>query len=241
MDGDPRLRRWKNNPQAYVPPIVRVDSKDSNTESVTTIERKNGVPEWGEVLNSVLSHPQDGRVWIVVGESGLGKTALLENWAVASIEGGLTAFLVTLQGRISPSAELTSLMHRHGDIPWWPSRKRDLRKVEDLISRGRFLLLLDGLSEDPTQEQTLQFVRMMAQHNIVVMSSQFEPNLTDIDMRSISLGLFGTQQLHRILPSELVEPALHMTHLKKIISLPESALLLKRYVMKQKTLHGIAK
>ena len=219
------------NPRAdYIPPKVEIAGLHTDAKVSEADDNAVQPPHlWSQVLDNVLTVRGEG-IWLVKGPSGLGKTALLKNWVNASVERDWTPFLISLGSSPTLAEEATSLINQHGDFPWSSERKSEVERADDLLSRGRFLFLLDGYNEDRTRDKTKEFVRRMMRRNIIVLTSQFQPEWDDINMRPIALHPFGPQQLSKILPETWVDRALKMKNLESIIALPQSAQLLAKYI-----------
>ncbi|MDJ0764441.1 MAG: hypothetical protein QNJ97_15805 [Myxococcota bacterium] len=222
----PGLRKWRAS--AYVPPTIRIiDSEKDRIE----FESGSDIGEllWVRTLDTVLSH-RNGGVWLVQGPSGLGKTALVENWARVALEKGWSPFLIRLGSELSPASEATSMLNQYGDVPLSSDKSSDMERAGDLLSRGRFLILLDAVNEDSTPNVTREFVRKMARRNVIVVTSQFKPNWDNIDLMPITLEPFGRDQLKKILPENWLEVVLKAEHLTDLSQLPQSSKLLAKYI-----------
>lgn len=223
----PELTGWTSR-ASYVSPKVTL-GKQSDVE--TGKGESDTYPMWLQALDAIVSMER-GIVWFVEGPSGLGKTALLENWLIAALEkeGGLIPFLVRLGEGLTPTAEVTLLLSQYGDIPWSPERPEEVERVDDLLNRGGCLLLLDGLNEDPEPERTLMFIRRMVARNVIVVTSQYAPRWGNVHLKRVDLLPFEREQLEKVIPKEWQQEVLRASHLKSIASLPQSSLLLARYI-----------
>lgn len=218
----------------YISPDVSIDEVGLTTRISGGSEDKGvdgeaTIPAWRQAITDVMGTEQNG-VWFIVGRSGLGKTALLENCLSVVTEAGMTGFLVRLGTGQSPASQITSLLNQFGHIPWSSTRRQEVEKVEDLLGRGRFVILLDGLNEDPHVDQTQTFIRRMINNNVVIVSSQYRPDWKDLAMRNIRLHAFAERQLKELLPAKWLQSALKEEHLQPVVALPQSAKLLAAYV-----------
>ena len=220
---------WES--RRYITPLVEVYSSDVVDDTLVTEDGGNGESRWEQVLDTILASGPN-RIWTIIGSSGLGKTALLENWVPKASERGYIPFLIRLGENHSIPAEITLLLTQHGDIPWSSESKVDVQRTKILIDRGRFLLLIDGLNEDLSPEKTQAFIREVQRRNIVVVTSQFAPNWRNVSVTPIKLHRFGRQQLESIIPAGMVKSILDTQHLKAIVDLPQSAQLLANYIGK---------
>ncbi|WP_262692462.1 hypothetical protein [Kordiimonas aestuarii] len=175
-------------------------------------------------------------IWCVQGVSGLGKTALLENLTLASLEAGYTPFLISLGNSLPPDREICALMNHIGHLPLIITRTEDLEQANDILAQGRFLLLMDGLNEDPTPENTKEFIRRMSSKNKIILTSQTKPKWDDLDIASITLKPFGKEQISQILPTEFIEAVERAKYLADITALPETVQLLARYIKEHQQL-----
>ena len=126
----------------YIPPDIEIEGIEEVRceDSDSSTEKPNGscnATKWRNVLRKIVA-TNESTVWFVSGRSGLGKTALLENWLSAAAESDLTPFLVRLGTGQSANRQITSLLNQFGHVPWSSTRSRDVEKVSDLISQGRF-------------------------------------------------------------------------------------------------------
>jgi hypothetical protein len=166
----------------------------------------------------------------VIGPSGLGKTALLENWTRLALDLGLTPFLIRLRN-MAPREEAGALMGQFGDVNVTPD------VAQDLLTGGGFILLLDGYNEDRTPEITREFVRQAAKRNLVIVTSQFEPDWRKtLDVQRIHLEPFGRDQLRQILDEQWVDRVLASPYLAEISRLPFTAQLLARFISRNQQL-----
>lgn len=211
------LAEWKG--RTYVPPQVSLTK--GATERTRLPDEEDA---WKAVFRELLRQPK-GRLWLVVGPSGLGKTALLEQWTRMALDLGKTPFLIRLRNLPSPESEAAALMAQYGDVQVTPEVARDL------MTSGGFILFLDGYNEDRSPEVTREFVRQAAQRNLVVMTSQFEPDWNQmLEIRKVYLEPFGRPQLCQILKEEWVDKVLASPYLADIARLPFTARLLAEFI-----------
>jgi hypothetical protein len=91
--------------------------------------------------------------------------------------------------------------------------------------------LLDGLNEDRTPETTKEFVRRVVKRNLVVVSSQFDPNWDrSLEVSRIDLKPFGPEQLLKLIPEIWVNRILSAEYLADLAKLPHTAQLLANYI-----------
>ena len=213
------LQKWTK--ESYVPPEISVAGTD--------MDLPNETEAWRAVLQHVLASPCRG-AWLVQGVSGLGKTALLENMALAALKLGETPFLIRLGSSLSADKKVCALMSQFGHLPFTTARASDVEMADHLLSRGRFLILLDALNEDGTPDHTREFIRRMAARNVVIITSQTKPKWKDIDLVPIELKPFGPKQLEKILPNGWLDRVLEAKYLVDSIQLAEPAKQLARYL-----------
>ena len=228
---------WES--RRYITPLVELSGSDVIDDTSTAEDGGEGQTSSEQVLDTIISSGPN-KIWTIIGSSGLGKTALLENWVPKAAERGYIPFLIRLGESHSIPVEITLLLTQHGDIPWSADSRVDVRRTKSLIDRGRFILLIDGLNEDLSPEKTQAFIRGVQRRNIVVVTSQFAPNWKNVSLAPIRLHRFGRQQLESIIPAKMVESILKEEHLKSIIDLPQSAQLLADYIAKWQKLPGSA-
>jgi hypothetical protein len=185
-------------------------------------------PAWRQVFRVILGQPRR-RLWLVEGPSGLGKTALLEQWLAMALEIGATPLLISLRGSSPAIHEAAVLLSQHGDV-----------KISDelalsLVESGGFVLLLDGLNEDGSPEATRDFVRIVSRNNLVVLTSQFDPRWeASITTCRISLKPFGREQLVQLLDPSWADRILASATLSsEVARLPVTAKLLAQCIRKQ--------
>lgn len=210
----PAVERWTE--REYIPPGVAVAEDAPGTA-------QEGEP-WAAVFERICTAPR-GRVWLVEGPSGLGKTALLERWTALALERGRTPLLLRLASRRPAPGEAATVLAQHGG----------LRLGEDavlaLLEAGGFVLLLDGLNEDRDPEATRDFVRRTSGRNTVVVSSQSDPGWGgDLHVERVRLSRFGRAQLLRLLSPEWVDRLLGAAHLREAAGLPQTAQLAAAFI-----------
>ncbi len=217
----PIVKLWRN--RQYIPPQITIK------ESIQEFTSENG-EWWKKVLEKILGE-STGQLWLLVGKSGLGKTALLEKWTEHALSLNKTPFFIPLGSTRSPQIEATALMAQYGDI----DVKEDV--TVDLLTFGGFLVLLDGFNEDRHKEATQEFVRRVILQNHVVLTSQFDPQWENIiNVQHINLHPFGKEQLEQIIEEKFVESLLNSPYLSDLAELPHTAQLLAQYIHQNKKL-----
>ena len=215
------------SPSTYVPPVLTLHRPEVPSSEPRDMEADDG-DQSERVLRSILAD-RNG-VWFVRGPSGIGKTTLLEHWALRAAALGRIPFLLKLGGNRTALQELTVLIGEHGDIAWSSDRIQDLDMVREPVRGGEFVILIDGLNEDIKRSDTEEFVRTVRGNNIVVMSSQFDHGLTNVTVDAeLSLGLFGKAQIEQLFGDRASE-VLEADHLRAITELPHSATLLLNFL-----------
>gem|GEM_PF-7050493 len=182
--------------------------------------------QWKTVYRTMRESGAQG-VFVVQGRSGLGKTALLENWAAFALELGDTPFLIRLGDR-SAADEARTLMEQWGAFP---------SDAPPLFQGGGFVFLLDGLNEDLHRGETGDFVRRLVGRNLVIVASQVSPGWEgNVPVFDVNLQPFGRPQLESLLPREAVDQILANERLLEWARLPQAAILLREYWQAKKTL-----
>jgi hypothetical protein len=169
-------------------------------------------------------------VWLVQGQSGLGKSALLQQLTLAALESGNTPLYVSLGEDRSAGQEVADLMSE------WGGLNLSARAALDMVNGGGFFVLLDAFNEDHDPQSTLEFVRKARKRNTVLVSSQSRPAWPGVPIESIILKPFGREQLVKILPEAWVDKVLQLPHLAEVASLPITAVLLRDYIDRCKAL-----
>lgn len=207
----PASQHWET--AKYVPPSLQIER--------TPLTGDEAIPEWERAYRAIRATRSPG-VWLVIGRSGLGKTALLENWFRLSLDLGDTPFLVRLGRAGSIADELRTSMVQYGGFP---------REAPPLFERSGFVYMLDGLNEDINKDATLQFVREMSARNVVIVSSQFDPEWGDVQVRRVQLAEYDRNQLSQVIDdAEIVDQVFADDRLRQWATLPHSARLLADYV-----------
>ena len=216
--------RWQD--RLYVAPQVEV----AGSVQAGAV-RWAAEPAWRQLFRVILFQPRR-RLWLVEGPSGLGKTALLEQWLAMALEIGETPLLISLRGSSPAIHEAAVLLSQHGDV-----------KISDelalsLVESGGFVLLLDGLNEDGSPEATRDFVRIVSRNNLVVLTSQFDPRWeASITTRRIGLKPFGREQLVQLLDPSWADRILASPTLSsEVARLPVTAKLLAQCIRSEGTL-----
>jgi hypothetical protein len=216
------IQKWYQT--AYIAPRVQVPDGTRDSNGV--------VDTWQDILKRVLTGPKR-RLWLIKGKSGLGKTALLENWAKLALELGETPIYIPLGSDLEPKKEVKALIEQYGDIDIKPD------VVLDLLKRGGFLILMDGLNEDRTPDATREFVRQVYKRNHVIMSSQFDPGWEkSLRIEGIDLKPFGKEQLEAIMATEWVDKLLE-SDFKELAKLPHTAQLIGEYINERQILPAL--
>lgn len=218
------IRSWEQ--RLYVPPDVSLE------EDAVAVETPNAEDQWRALFRHLLAAPRR-RLWLVLGESGLGKTTLLEQWTGLALSQGKTPFLIRLGSDLRPEEEAASLMAQYGDV------NVNAKTAMDLLTGGGFLVFLDGFNEDRTPDATREFVRQVSKRNLVVMTSQLDPRWDRmVDVHRIRLEAFGTDQLSELLGAEWTKKVLESPHLAGEARLPMTAKLLAAFVESKGKLPG---
>jgi len=211
----PLLKWWETHlyiPQHLELPGFKLESNEEEKE------------EWKTVFDALLSQPT-GRLWLLLGKSGLGKTALLEKWVYQSLKQRETPIFIPLGGDLSPSDEARAVMEQYGDI----NVKADT--ALDFLKAGRFIILLDGFNEDRKPAVTREFARQLVKRNHVIMSSQIDPKWEKfLETSNIVLKPFGREQLLKLMERHWVDELLAADYLSDLTELPHTAQLLANYI-----------
>ena len=213
---------WRTE-RRYIPPQI---SLDGAALPVTTASSEQLLPDvsWRQIFSQLLTEPQR-RLWLIAGPSGLGKTALLENWTSLALELKRTPILIRLRVKGSPQEEVAALLAQYGDIDVKPE------VAIDLIKGGGFVILLDAFNEDRNPEATHGFVRQAVQRNLVVMTSQYDPPWKDeVDSERILLEPFGKPQLTELFGEDRVHEILDHPMLSGMVQLPYTAQLVAGFL-----------
>ncbi|MFC1574155.1 hypothetical protein ACFL30_03135, partial [Candidatus Latescibacterota bacterium] len=192
----------------------------------TSTESNSNRTTWQSSLETIMKSQTRG-LWLIQGESGLGKTALLEQWSMFALRAGQTPILLRLGGGLRVEEELSSILLQYGDL----TMKTDVAR--NLINAGGFLVLLDAFNEDLHPTATREFVRHAMKNNHVVITSQIRPDWDRLfTVREIYLRPFGREQLADILPANWVDQILAQNYLSQIVALPYTAQLLAQFIKK---------
>jgi len=214
--------RWEN--REYIYPEIDLESEYFKRG------KRDEKDCWSSAIDVVQRSPKN-KLWLVQGESGLGKTALFEQWAMEALNQSLTPILLRLGSGLRVDEELTSNLFQYGEF----TIKEDAAR--NLINAGGFLILIDGFNEDLYPGVTQQFVRRAIRNNCVVMSSQFRPDWDRLlDIVNIDLRPFGRDQLLQIISEKYVNNILDESYLRQVASLPYTAQLLANFIEKNKKL-----
>ena len=211
----------------YIAPLIGISEQPR--DSVAEDE-----PAWKTVLKTLLQKPKR-TLWLIEGQSGLGKTALLEQWTVLALKLSQTPLLIRLGSDLKATKEAAALMGL-GDI------NVNQEVAMDLLTGGGFLIFLDAFNEDTTPDATREFVRRVIKRNLVVMTSQVDPRWDQwMNVQRIRLEPFGREQLAELMNAERldlnwIDAILESAHLKEVVRLPETAKLLTRFIVQNKRL-----
>jgi hypothetical protein len=178
------------------------------------------------LLQSLIANTDSKKqIWLIVGQSGLGKSAFLQQIARAALDRGLTPLLLPLGSGQPPEEEVATLISDYGDL------KVATTTAADIVEGGGFILLVDALNEDRHPEATLNFLRKARRRNIILVSSQFSPSWpTTIPVTLIELAPFGREQLGKVLPEGWVDRVLDAPYLSGVAGLPITSFLLGAYI-----------
>lgn len=216
----PFIKSWKAE-KTYIPPSININGllvSSSNND------------EWIHAIEYILSYNQN-TVWMLIGRSGLGKTALLEKWVEIILRKGNTPIFIRLGTEDSAITNcLTSVQH-YGDVIL---NENDLL---DIIKWGGFVVLLDGINEDNHSDQTIKFIKLIAKRNVIIVTGQDKPlGFREMNTKDVSLSPFGLQQMTSLMGKEWAEASLNTPYLSEIIKLPQTAHLLALYIKKNNIL-----
>jgi len=215
------IETWES--KIYIPPSIKLPGKPPAASTRDEVQYK-------KTLKQILQTHKK-QLWLIVGQSGLGKTALLENWARYALELKKIPILIPLGSNLLPAEEAAAAMSQYGDI----DVKADV--AFDLLKAGDFLIMLDGFNEDMTPDITREFVRQVSKRNHVIMTSQYTPNwISIVKISSVTLEPFGAEQLTKLMPEEFSQKLLESDYLKDLAGLPQTAELLASYVKRHNTI-----
>jgi photosystem II stability/assembly factor-like uncharacterized protein len=208
----PALNAWSE--RLYISPQISLPSYPSQKNQVT----------WESVFRFLSDH-QSRRLWLLIGQSGLGKTAILEKWTRLAIELKMTPILIRLRDSLSPKVEAAALMGQFGEVNVTPD------VAQDLLVGGGFVILIDGLNEARDPDLVREFVRSVIKRNLVVLTSQFNPGWDRVmNIELINLEPFGRDQLLEILSEDWVARILDSPGIREIARLPYTAQLLAGFI-----------
>jgi HEAT repeat protein len=211
----PVMQTWENG--LYISQSIQICE-------LTPGQSHDDSEDWKTVLQNLLKRPT-GRLWLLAGKSGLGKTALLERWLYQSLQLDQTPLFIPLGSDLSPGQEAAAAMAQYGDIDVTPDA------ALHFLKEGRFVILLDGFNEDRQPGATREFVRQVVKRNHVIMSTQFDPQWQKVvDISHITLKPFGRRQLLEMLEKHWVDELLPAGHLTDLAELPHTAQLLATYI-----------
>jgi len=217
----PALKEWGN--RLYIPPHIEIPEEVTSTN-------EQAEDEWKKVFGTILTKPKK-RLWLVLGKSGLGKTALMEKWTDYALTLKKTPVLVPLGSDLSTQEEVAASMAQYGDIDVKPE------VAFDLLKGGGFVILLDGFNEDHNPGKTREFVRQVSKRNHVVMTSQVDPKWGKFfEIHNIKLEPFGREQLKQLMDETWIDKLLNTEYLADMAQLPHTAQLLADYIKENEKL-----
>ena len=235
----PQLARWTTS--EYIRP--RISSSSLCFDSFATVPQQAGANDHTsteareplpiEAVLQTLSAKSNSRrqLWLIEGQSGLGKSAFLQQIARAALNRGMTPLLLPLGSEQAPEQEVATLMSEYGDMNVSPTT------AMDMVDGGGFVILMDALNEDRQSQATLSFVRRARKRNLLLLSSQFSPSWPqNIPIERLNLAPFEREQLERILPTGWADRVLQASYLSPIAGLPITALLLSKYISRNASL-----
>ena len=189
-----QLKTLVQSPEPYIPVSLKLPAEGNPGESTEF--------SWQEALAEIVRRPKP-RLWLLVGDSGLGKSRLLEEWAALALSQGQTPILLRL-GELDDSPEKLARqqMATVGAIRVKPEM------AFELLYSGGLLLFLDGLNETPRWNAVRDFVGELAHRNVVVLTSQENPGWRDIAIYEPELLQFGETQFRRLLGDAWAEKLL---------------------------------
>jgi hypothetical protein len=245
LRGHPQLARWDENEYimpmissrllGLAPPQADLDRNKRNREMATgegaALEAGAECPI-GRVLDAMLAESNArGLVFLIEGQSGLGKSAFLQQVARAALLRGMTPLLLPLGSESAPDQEVATLMSEYGDMNVSASM------AMDIVDGGGFIILMDALNEDRHPQETLRFIRKARKRNLLLLSSQVSPSFPQtIPIEYLNLAPFGRAQLERVLPAGWLDRVLEASYLAPIAGLPITALLLGAYISRHSCL-----
>ena len=234
VEAHPQLSKWDSSP--YVVPLVSSPTLEAGPDHAglpkNTDRRQSGAGPLaggnpiGDLVGDLLIKKNSRRqLWLIEGQSGLGKSAFLQQIAREALRRGQTPLLLPLGSNSAPEQEVADLMSEYGEM------KVSAATAMDIVDGGGFVILLDALNEDRQPQATLSFVRKARKRNLLLLTSQFAPSWPQsIPIERLNLAPFGREQLMRVLPPEWVERVLGASHLSAVIGLPITAVLLGKYI-----------
>ncbi len=215
----PLVRQWT---EGYIVPPVHF--KDKSIQCTD-----NEKPQYQQVFDQILS--QKGKaLWMIIGVSGLGKTALLENWLKYCLQLNSSPFFIKLGSGHSPKKEAGLLLEQYSGICF--------KEPEDclpMLKSGGFVIFLDALNEDNNIKETRAFIQQVYKRNLVILTSQYKPRQYEsewkiFDIQLIHLQVFGESQLKQLISDEWMKALSARDDLSNIAILPQTAKLLADYI-----------
>ena len=209
---------WKD--KKYIPPKIKFNSDELGEGQVL---------DWEQCLKNILAS-SSGKIWFIKGPSGLGKSALLQQWCIKVIEDKeLNPLLVNLGSGQIISNEIPSIIRDYGQI------NVNVNFAREIVKSGGFVLFLDALNEDIFQLETREFIRDVVSSNQLVLTSQYDPPWyrdKKFNIQNIQLLPFGKPELINLFSKEIVEEILENEYWKSIAELPYTAELLADYIQR---------
>jgi hypothetical protein len=235
----PQLKRWDDC--EYIHPEIVAPSLDSQSLHESGDIAPGGLEDAGDgqrndavegsnpierVLDSLLIKKNSRRqLWLVEGQSGLGKSAFLQQIARAALRREITPLLLPLGSDQTPKEEVAALMSEYGDM------NVSADTAMNIVDGGGFVVLIDALNEDRQPNATLDFARKARKRNLVLLSSQSSPSWpVSIPIERLNLAPFGREQLAKIIPDGWLDAVLEASFLSTAAKLPITALLLGNYI-----------
>lgn len=215
LSNSPTVAGWSNRP--YVSPTV-------STDSFAASSAPRGSDVWQRLFDRILVQRRSG-AFLLVGRSGLGKTALLEQWTRHALSLGQTPFFVALGSGASAEKEIAAQMAQYGDVYVQPSVARSL------LIAGGFVVFFDGLNEDADSVGTRDLIRLLYKRNLVVVSSQSDPGWQMLlPTNQIRLEPFGEEQLAALMDKEWALKIQEQKLLFELCKLPATAHLVASFI-----------
>ena len=207
----PELKKWKT--EQYIPPNLTVG--------------KRIIPFGPDFIDAI---PPPGSAMIVLGPSGIGKSALVENIAITCMAKVKTVFILRFGRCENITKELVSQVRLYLD----PNVSEQM--AIDIVAAGGFMLLIDGLNEDTSPQETRDFIIKVIQNNQIVATSQGAIEWGIVPLREAQLEGFESKHLARLFDQTTLEEINTNQSMKRWVSLPVMALNLRIYLNKNERL-----